>query len=148
MFSYLERKVNVMKVLRGAHRALKGDGAIFARAFSFGALKQHVISTKWRAFRESYHLNGFTLPTLRAVAVRSNTSEAVLSKIIDEPRVGTTCSMFVVRTQSNLQARAVGPFANGPTGPQTRCNGALVLQGRTLRFGDNNFFNLRMLSAR
>ncbi len=81
MFSYLEHETDVMKVLRGAHRALKRDGAIFVRVPNFGSLNRRVIGAKWCGFRYPDHVNYFTLPTLRAIAARVGFEVALVNRL-------------------------------------------------------------------
>ncbi|WP_390910967.1 methyltransferase domain-containing protein [Pseudosulfitobacter sp. SM2401] len=71
MFSYLEHETHVMDVLKGAHRALKPDGAVFIRVPNFGSLNRWVIGAKWCGFRYPDHVNYFTLATLTAIAKRA-----------------------------------------------------------------------------
>lgn len=81
MFSYLEHEVDVMGVLRGAHRALKDDGALFVRVPNFGALNRRVIGPKWCGFRYPDHVNYFTLSTLRATAARAGFTTRLVNRL-------------------------------------------------------------------
>ena len=81
MFSYLEHEVDVMGVLRGVHRALKDDGALFVRVPNFGALNRRVIGPKWCGFRYPDHVNYFTLSTLRATAARAGFTTQLVNRL-------------------------------------------------------------------
>jgi SAM-dependent methyltransferase len=71
MHSYLEHETDVMRVLQGAHRALKPTGAVYIRVPNFGSLNRRVIGPKWCGFRYPDHVNYFTLATLTDAARRA-----------------------------------------------------------------------------
>ena len=71
MHSYLEHEMDVTNVLKGAHRALKDDGAIFLRVPNFGSLNRRVIGKSWCGFRYPDHVNYFTVSTLRDTVARA-----------------------------------------------------------------------------
>lgn len=79
MFSYLEHEVDVMGVLRGAHRALKETGALYIRVPNFGSLNRKVIGPKWCGFRYPDHVNYFTPDTLKDTARRAGFSMQVVN---------------------------------------------------------------------
>lgn len=81
MHSYLEHEVNVMGVLRGAHRALKQTGAVFVRVPNFGSLNRRVIGPKWCGFRYPDHVNYFTLQTLTDTAARAGFTTHLVNKV-------------------------------------------------------------------
>jgi predicted SAM-dependent methyltransferase len=60
-----------MRVLQGAHRALKPTGAVYIRVPNFGSLNRRVIGPKWCGFRYPDHVNYFTLATLTDAARRA-----------------------------------------------------------------------------
>ena len=80
MFSYLEHETDVMRVLRGAHHALKSGGAAFVRVPNFGSLNRRVIGPKWCGFRYPDHVNYFTLATLRDTAWRAGFTATLLNR--------------------------------------------------------------------
>lgn len=74
MHSYLEHEVDVMGVLKGAHRALKPKGAVYIRVPNFGSLNRRLIGARWCGFRYPDHVNYFTAKTLRETARRAGFS--------------------------------------------------------------------------
>jgi SAM-dependent methyltransferase len=81
MFSYLEHEVEVLRVLEGAHRALKETGRVFIRVPNFGTINRRVVGPKWCGFRYPDHVNYFTLDTLRKTAARAGFSLELVNKI-------------------------------------------------------------------
>ncbi len=81
MHSYLEHEAQVMKVLKGAHRALKPKGAVFIRVPNFASLNRRVIGPKWCGFRYPDHVNYFTLRSLRDVAGRAGFTTHLVNRI-------------------------------------------------------------------
>ena len=81
MHSYLEHETQVMKVLKGAHRALKPGGGVFIRVPNYASLNRRVIGAKWCGFRYPDHVNYFTLHSLRDVAARAGFSCHLVNKI-------------------------------------------------------------------
>lgn len=81
MFSYLEHEAEVLKVLRGAHRALKDTGAVFVRVPNFASLGRKLIGKSWCGFRYPDHVNYFTLKTLRATAARAGFTTQLVNTI-------------------------------------------------------------------
>ena len=67
MNSYLEHEVAAKRVLEGAYRCLKPDGAIYVRVPNFGSLNRKVIGKTWCGFRHPDHVNYFTLSSLRTM---------------------------------------------------------------------------------
>lgn len=81
MFSYLEHETDVLGVLRGAHRALKPNGAVFIRVPNFGSLNRKVIGAKWCGFRTPDHVNYFTLDSLRDVSARAGFTLDLVNRV-------------------------------------------------------------------
>lgn len=81
MFSYLEHETEIMKVLKGAHRALKDDGGVFIRVPNYGSLNRRVIGPKWCGFRYPDHVNYFTLQSLTNVAARAGFTTQLVNKL-------------------------------------------------------------------
>jgi predicted SAM-dependent methyltransferase len=81
MFSYLEHETSMMRVLEGAHRALKDTGALFIRVPNFASINRHVIGPKWCGFRYPDHVNYFTLATLTETARRTGFDTTLINKI-------------------------------------------------------------------
>jgi len=98
MFSYLEHETQVMKVLRGAHRALKPGGGVFIRVPNYASLNRRVIGAKWCGFRYPDHVNYFTLHSLRNVAARAGFSCQLINKI--SLQVDDNISVLLRKTQS------------------------------------------------
>jgi SAM-dependent methyltransferase len=80
MSSYLEHEVEMMKVLQGAHRALKTGGRIFVRMPNLGSLNRRVMGAKWCGFRYPDHVNYFTLASLRKVAARAGFTTQLMNR--------------------------------------------------------------------
>ena len=68
MNSYLEHETDMMRVLQGAHRALKPTGKLYVRVPNFASLNRKVIGPNWCGFRYPDHVNYFTPDSLRRVA--------------------------------------------------------------------------------
>ena len=68
MNSYLEHETEVMKVLKGAARAIKSTGKLFVRVPNYASLNRHVIGKTWCGFRYPDHVNYFTRGSLTRVA--------------------------------------------------------------------------------
>jgi 2-polyprenyl-3-methyl-5-hydroxy-6-metoxy-1,4-benzoquinol methylase len=98
MFSYLEHETQVMKVLEGAHRALKPTGGVFIRVPNYGSLNRRVIGPKWCGFRYPDHVNYFTLQSLRDVAARAGFSVELINKV--SLPVDDNISVLLHKTQS------------------------------------------------
>ena len=81
MFSYLEHESEVLKVLRGAHRALNNEGGVFVRVPNFASLNRRVIGPKWCGFRYPDHVNYFTLQSLRDIAHRAQFTVQLINKV-------------------------------------------------------------------
>lgn len=81
MFSYLEHETSVMKVLRGAHRALKPSGAVFIRVPNYGSVNRRLIGATWCGFRYPDHVNYFTLRSLGDVAARVGFKTSLVNRI-------------------------------------------------------------------
>ncbi|WP_300036034.1 class I SAM-dependent methyltransferase [uncultured Roseobacter sp.] len=81
MNSYLEHETEVLKVLRGAHRALKDTGAVYIRVPNFGSVNRRVIGPKWCGFRYPDHVNYFTLSTLRDTCARAGFRTELINRI-------------------------------------------------------------------
>ncbi|NNE51019.1 MAG: class I SAM-dependent methyltransferase [Sulfitobacter sp.] len=81
MFSYLEHEVDVMGVLKGAHRALKDSGAVFVRVPNYGSLNRRIIGPKWCGFRYPDHVNYFTLRTLTDTARRAGFTTQLINRV-------------------------------------------------------------------
>ncbi len=71
MSSYLEHETEMMRVLRGAYRALKPGGRVFIRVPNFGSINRRVMGARWCGFRYPDHVNYFTLASLRDVAAKA-----------------------------------------------------------------------------
>lgn len=96
MSSYLEHEVEVMKVLTGAHRALKQGGRIFVRAPNFASLNRRVMGAKWCGFRYPDHVNYFTLASLSSIAAKAGFETQLMNR----------ASLWV---DDNIQALLVKP---------------------------------------
>ena len=59
MHSYLEHEVDVLPVLRGAHRCLKPGGRLFLRVPNYASVNRRVFGRKWCGFRYPDHVNHF-----------------------------------------------------------------------------------------
>ncbi|WP_299831766.1 class I SAM-dependent methyltransferase [uncultured Roseobacter sp.] len=81
MNSYLEHETEAMAVLKGAHRALKNDGAVYVRVPNFGSLNRRVIGANWCGFRYPDHVNYFTLATLTDIARRAGFTTQLVNRI-------------------------------------------------------------------
>ncbi len=81
MNSYLEHETAVMKVLKGAARCLKPDGAIYIRVPNFGSLNRKLIGKTWCGFRYPDHVNYFTLTSLRQVAAAAGFTLSVVNPV-------------------------------------------------------------------
>lgn len=79
MYSYLEHETNPLRVLKGAHRALKDDGAVFVRVPNYGSLNRRVIGPKWCGFRYPDHVNYFTPGSLRDIAARAGFTTRIVN---------------------------------------------------------------------
>ncbi len=99
MFSYLEHETEVMKVLKGAHRALKPSGGVFIRVPNYGSLNRRVIGKTWCGFRYPDHVNYFTLQSLRDVAARAGFTTELVNKITLP--VDDNVSVLLRKTQSH-----------------------------------------------
>ena len=70
MNSYLEHEVDVIPVLRGAHRCLKPDGKLFLRVPNYASFNRRLFGRSWCGFRYPDHVNYFTPDSLgKAVAM-------------------------------------------------------------------------------
>ncbi|MGB7241366.1 MAG: class I SAM-dependent methyltransferase [Sulfitobacter sp.] len=81
MFSYLEHETDVMGVLKGAHRALKDDGAVYIRVPNFGSLNRRIFGKKWCGFRYPDHVNYFTLKSLKDTAARAGFTTKLVNSV-------------------------------------------------------------------
>lgn len=81
MNSYLEHEVAALKVLQGAHRCLKADGAIYIRVPNFGSLNRRVIGKTWCGFRHPDHVNYFTLASLRAMVAQAGFTLSLVNPV-------------------------------------------------------------------
>ena len=99
MFSYLEHETEVMKVLTGAHRALKPGGGVFVRVPNYGSLNRRVIGAKWCGFRHPDHVNYFTLQSLRHVAAQAGFTTQLVNRI--SLPVDDNVSVLLRKTQSS-----------------------------------------------
>ena len=81
MFSYLEHETAPLKVLEGAHRALKPDGGVFIRVPNYASLNRRVIGKNWCGFRYPDHVNYFTLQSLRALAAQAGFTTSLVNKV-------------------------------------------------------------------
>lgn len=80
MHSYLEHEEQVMRVLSGAHRALKDSGGVYIRVPNYNSLNRRVIGAKWCGFRYPDHVNYFTLESLRDVAARAGFTTRLVNR--------------------------------------------------------------------
>lgn len=74
MRSYLEHEEQPLRVLEGAHRALKPTGAIYVKVPNWGSLNRRVTGGKWCGVRLPDHVNYFTPDSLRAMAGKAGFS--------------------------------------------------------------------------
>ena len=81
MNSYLEHEVDAMRVLKGAHRAVKSTGGVFIRVPNFASLNRRVVGPKWCGFRYPDHVNYFTLATLTDMAARAGFTTELVNKV-------------------------------------------------------------------
>ncbi|MGR3344180.1 MAG: class I SAM-dependent methyltransferase [Paracoccaceae bacterium] len=81
MRSYLEHEEEPLSVLKGAARALKRHGAIYARVPNYGSANRKVYGKKWCGFRYPDHVNYFTVSDLRKIAARAGLSVRLLNPI-------------------------------------------------------------------
>jgi len=68
MRSYLEHEREALRVLQGAHRALKPGGKVYVKVPNYGSLNRKVVGKNWCGFRLPDHVNYFTLDSLRSLA--------------------------------------------------------------------------------
>lgn len=71
MRSYLEHEEQPLKVLEGAHRALKATGAVYVKVPNWGSVNRRVTGGKWCGVRLPDHVNYFTPASLRAMAAKA-----------------------------------------------------------------------------
>ncbi len=81
MRSYLEHEEDPLTVLKGAARALKRDGAIYARVPNFGSLGRRLFGTKWCGFRYPDHVNYFTVEDLKRIAASAGLAVKLLNPL-------------------------------------------------------------------
>ena len=60
MHSHLGHEVDVLPILRGAHRCLKPDGRLFLRVPNCASVNRRVFGRKWCGFRYPDHADHFT----------------------------------------------------------------------------------------
>lgn len=71
MRSYLEHEEQPLRVLEGAHRALKDSGAVYVKVPNWGSVNRRVTGGQWCGVRLPDHVNYFTPASLRAMARRA-----------------------------------------------------------------------------
>ena len=81
MHSYLEHELEVVPVLRHAHRCLKANGKVFIRVPNYASLNRHVFGRKWCGFRFPDHVNYFTPRSLGNVARKTGFRLKILNRI-------------------------------------------------------------------
>ncbi len=81
MRSYLEHEEEPLKVLKGAARALKPEGAIYVRVPNYNALNRRISGPKWCGFRYPDHVNYFTVPDLKKIAAQAGLEVSLLNPI-------------------------------------------------------------------
>jgi len=74
MRSYLEHEEAPLKVLRGAHRALKPTGAVYVKVPNYGSVNRMATGKNWCGIRLPDHVNYFTPKSLRAMAAKAGFS--------------------------------------------------------------------------
>lgn len=82
MRSYLEHETEPLKVLQGARRCIKPDGAMFVRVPNYGSLNRRVMGAKWCGFRHPDHVNYFTLDALRSMAAKTGFTVEVTNSVL------------------------------------------------------------------
>lgn len=71
MRSYLEHEEQPLRVLQGAHRALKDTGAIYVKVPNWGSVNRRLTGPTWCGIRLPDHVNYFTPASLRAMAAKA-----------------------------------------------------------------------------
>jgi SAM-dependent methyltransferase len=71
MRSYLEHEDEPLRVLRGAHRALKPTGKVYVKVPNYGSANRRVAGGDWCGIRLPDHVNYFTLASLEAMAAEA-----------------------------------------------------------------------------
>ncbi|MEM6441165.1 MAG: class I SAM-dependent methyltransferase [Pseudomonadota bacterium] len=77
MRSYLEHEEEPMKVLKGAHRALKPTGAVYVKVPNYGSANRVVTGRNWCGIRLPDHVNYFTPSSLKAMAAKAGFSTQI-----------------------------------------------------------------------
>lgn len=81
MSSYLEHEEQPLKVLLGAARALKPNGAIYVRVPNFGSINRRLAGRNWCGFRWPDHVNYFTVADLRSIAAKAGLRVRLLTPV-------------------------------------------------------------------
>ena len=81
MNSYLEHEVDVLPVLRGAHRCLKPNGKLYLRVPNYASINRRVFGRSWCGFRYPDHVNYFTPSSLRSTAARVGFRVRILNRL-------------------------------------------------------------------
>lgn len=81
MRSYLEHEEQPLRVLQGAHRALRDSGAVYVKVPNWGSVNRVVTGAKWCGIRLPDHVNYFTPASLRAMAAKAGFDLTVKNRL-------------------------------------------------------------------